>query len=159
MLTPFMLIVSMELHFNPGDIAMVSDCQSAEIFQVKSIEKINHDSQKITSVTPLQKRYHQSAELHDFEINTYYVAPTKQVDATGNVIHALYVKNRNHHATELVDGIDAIHFTYDVKNANQIPANQIQDWAAVRGVKILLHVSAINRYPLHKTAYSYAALP
>ena len=161
MQTPSVLYVSSSLPVTVGDSLMVSDCQTAAIFQVKSIEKVSATLQKIVSVLPLPKRYNMNAEVHTYEVNTYFVAATRRVDAAGAVIYALYRKNLHQHSAELVEGIEAMQFRYDVLQGDRrvtMEASQVQDWAKVMGVSIELHVSATNNYPLHKIRYSYAAL-
>jgi hypothetical protein len=160
MLTSSVLYASTDVHFSPGDMAIISDCQSAEIFKIKMLEKINPQTQKIISQMPLHKQYGNQSELHNFEINTYYVAATQR-NSAGRVIYALYLKNYNNHKTELVEGIDAIHLTYDVIKDNQLvtlSADKIRDWSKVSGVRMMLGLSAIERYPLYKTAYGYAVV-
>jgi hypothetical protein len=161
MLTATVIYVSTELHFMTGDIVMVSDCESAEIFEVKSIQKIHSGMQKIISTMPLHKQYGQYAEVNYFEKNMYFIADTKHTDASGATIHALFVRNHRRHITELVEGVDAISITYDVVQHDQLvmlKAQQVQDWAAVVGVKIELSLSAINAYPLHKKLNRYVAV-
>jgi hypothetical protein len=161
MITTSVLYASTTVHFSPGDMAIISDCQTAEIFKIKMIEKINQQTQKIILQTPLHKQYGNQSELRHFEINTYYVATTQRIDSTGAVIYALYLKNHNNHRTELVEGIDAIHLTYDVIKDGQLvtlTADKIQDWSQVSGVRMIMDLSAIARYPLHKTAYAYAVV-
>jgi hypothetical protein len=159
MITTSILYASTEMHFSPGDVAIISDCQTAEIFKIKVIEKINQQTQKIILQTPLHKQYGNQSELRNFEINTYFVAPTRRNDGKGDVIYALYLKNHNNHRTELVEGIDAIHLTYDVIKEGQLmtlTADKIRDWSQVKAVRMMLSLRAIGRYPLRKIAYTYA---
>ncbi len=155
------LFVSLDAHFSRQDVVIVSDCESAEIFQIKSIESAGENQQKIITQMPLHKHYAQYAEVSKLEENHYVVADTKRVDSTGKIIKALFRRYASGHNLELVEGVQQLQFEYDVLRNNSIVrvhANAVTDWATVVGVAMAVTVHAMSAYPLQKMEYGYAAL-
>lgn len=148
-------------HYKMGDVVILSDCQSAEIFQITKIESTNNHSAKIIFSTPLARRFDQTAELRLLEINTYAIHPTSRTNTVGKLISALYLQNIKNRNNELIEGIDALEMKYTIIHAGAIMtvnADQISDWSALIGVHIALTVSAANFLPLKKIWYGYAVL-
>lgn len=155
------LLLSSNVHFKRNDIVVISDCKSAEIFQIKSIETVSAGSQKMITQMPLHKQYDQYAEVSLFEENHYFVADTKRVDSTGKIIKALFQRNYHGHNVELVEGVEQLRFDYDVLRNGvifRVNAKDITDWDHVVGVNIALTLQTMNAYPLHKIRYGYAAI-
>jgi hypothetical protein len=138
--------------FLRGDVAIISDCQSAEIFIVKNAS-VYGQIQHMESTEPLAKKYNETAAVSFFEINTLLVKNTGRAQ-----VNALYELNLHHRKTELVEGIDEIIFSYDVKQANHsltLNADQITDWSMVVGITIDITVS---HSPLTKHWKTYVGL-
>jgi type IV pilus assembly protein PilW len=160
MLSLTTLFASSDSHFSAGDMAIISDCYSAEIFRIKTVFENNH-IQKIISELPLHKQYNQYSEISHFEINTYYVAKTKRTDSFGKGIYALYRRNAESHVVELVEGVEQLLMTYDVNengSIHRLSADAVSDWAAVIGVHIQISLRAMHGYSMQKIWNGYAAL-
>jgi Tfp pilus assembly protein PilV len=138
--------------FISGDVVIISDCQSAEIFIIKNASA-NGQVQHIVSTLPLAKKYNETASISAFEINTLQVEKTNR-----SHVNALYELNLHHRKTELVEGIDEMIFSYDIKQQKHIltlNANQITDWSQVVGINIDI---TISHSPITKHWKTYVAL-
>lgn len=149
-------IINTASAFKAGEVVLISNCSNAEIFKIKKVSGVNN--QKIFSETPLTQRYDKNSEISNFEINTYFIAATDRKTIDGKTVMALYRQNINNRKTELVEGIDNMQITYDIDQSGEVltvQADQVSDWSKVLGVRIAMHVSALN---LSKTWFIYAAL-
>ncbi|MES2218479.1 MAG: hypothetical protein V4501_08700 [Pseudomonadota bacterium] len=144
--------------FEAGDLAIIADCETAEIFQIKNITIVTPYIRRIESITPLAKNYLQTATISRFEINTFSVERTSSKDNQGKAVTALYVKNRHHRKMELVEDIANLIFTYDVKinqRLQSLTAEQVTDWSSVVGITIHFQV---KHFPFTKHWYTYIAV-
>jgi hypothetical protein len=138
--------------FLSGDVVIISDCQSAEIFIVKNVS-VYGQVQHLQSATPLVKKYNETAAVSFFEINTLLVKNTGREH-----VNALYELNLHQRKAELVEGIDEILFSYDViqdNNSLTLSADQITDWSLVVGINVDITVS---HFPLTRHWKMYVAL-
>lgn len=128
-----------QFKFLEGDILMISDCQTVDIFTVRDAYFVNNDVQKIMTVMPLSKRYDRNANLGFFEENTYFVSDTGRKNVNGSSIYALYMKDIAHQKTELVEGVSAIH------------VNAINDHdQKLLGLAVTILLDSINSYKIQK---------
>lgn len=81
--------VTNEVHINIGDVMVISNCQHAEIFQIKSVAH-NQGIQIVESVKPLEYEYDANSEVSRLEVNRYYVAKTKRNKSNGNPLYSLF---------------------------------------------------------------------
>src|SRR3990167_423289 len=105
------MIVSTPPYYKAGDILLMTNCDQAEIFQVRTV--IQRDKRMyLLSTTPLRNYYQEHSELGRLLVHTYYAADTHRQGRDGRPIYALYRANAPQHSMELVEGIDhiSVHF-------------------------------------------------
>jgi type IV pilus assembly protein PilW len=144
-----------------GDVLLISDCETVETFTAQQISSSSDGTQFIITDTNLTKEYQQNAEVSEFEINTFYIGKTDRKDARGMPIYALYMKDKDAHKTELVEGVSAMQIQYAIfENGGIVEqrSNEIKEWSSVRGVSLQLDFESLNYFPLKKTEYMYVAL-
>ena len=161
---PYMPQESAALHIAPGnglkkgDIVAVTDCASADIFQITGPDDpdqtgtINHNTGNAgvtpgNATKPLSKTYEEDSYIMKLVSVRYFVGTGAsgnpalfraglQTDASGNNVEV---------ANELVDGIENLQILYgeDTQNNDRIPdvyrtADQVSDWNNVVAVRITL---------------------
>lgn len=108
------------LDLSQGDIAIVSDCESMDIFRISNVATGNnttqvtfsHGSNQNTS-NKLSKAYtDENAKLMTFIAHTYYVADTGRNNERGDTIYALYQLDNKGNSSEIVEGVENIQITY-----------------------------------------------
>lgn len=155
---PSTLYTTTSVKFSAGDLLIISDCKSAEVFQVKQISAFINGTQKILSTKPLTKSYEKNAEVSLFKKESYFIADTGRLDETGKTVYALYMKDNHGRKTELVEGIDQMEIYYDVAGNNHLSERSGRELASddvVMGVGLKLRFISFS---LQKTGYIYAAL-
>ena len=144
------LQATLEHRYKPGDILIISNCQHADIFQVKKI-LFSHHVQRMLSVHPLHHHYKKESEIARFHIDTFYIEKNKQQ------LPALFLRDIYHRTTQLVTGIADMQFMFTVNlqnNIKQLAAEQIVDWSKVVGVS--LSFFAVSP-PFKKVWYAYSS--
>lgn len=144
-----------------GDMVVISDCETAEMFDIQALSTASDGTQFIETNKNLTKQYKENSEVSEFEMNTFYIGKTDRKSATGVAIYALYMEDRNFHKTELVEGVDAMQIRYTVfeqGNMREKSSDEVENWAQVVGVSLQLDFDSLNFFPLKKTAYTYVAL-
>lgn len=134
------LSVNKLIHFKSGDILIISDCKTAEIFQVAEIHIVNN-RQHIVPLNVLHHKFGQDAEISRLEINKFYVTKTNRQHEDGSFIFALCMETINGETEELVEDVQRIHILYFVKQNNEIlplKAADIMDWSTVVGVSVAI---------------------
>lgn len=129
--------------FKTGDVLLVSDCKTVDIFIANEVSVASDHTQKIISNEPLSRLYQSDAVLRKLEMDTYSIKDTLRKSESGKPIYALYLENSEGHHSELVDGIDAMQIQFNSHDSE------------IRGVSITLDLDAIS---FQKTWYIYAAL-
>ncbi len=148
-----------------GDIIMVSDCASADVMQITSVQtaslKLQHNAG--STVTPgnstqkLGKQYGTSAKVMKFTANLYYVKDKTDPNDATKTIPSLYMQ-QNGTESELVEGVEDLQITYgvDVSGATSdgIPDKYLKagvaglqtasEWARVKSIRIGLLVRTLN---------------
>lgn len=145
------------------DIAIISDCTSADIFKV--VNSPTTKDQKTTIVhssgrnegSKLSKIYGKDAEVLRFELVSYYVKETSRKSPTGQTIRALYVKRKQDLSSvtapeiELVEGVQDLQIEYGVRTGMSPVVDEyrtaatVTDWEKVVSVRFrLLMQSADN---------------
>jgi type IV pilus assembly protein PilW len=146
--------------FKKNTLAIISDCQHAEVISIESVSDFK-TMQRLTVLSPLHQHYNAFAEVGRLTQNTFFVKATARKNTRGKRIFALYVENIHHHVMELVEGIDKMKLTYDVEYNSEIislSARYVTDWSKVVGVLIQLTVTATEGLALQKEWYTYVAL-
>lgn len=139
------LSVSHHVRFSSGDILIISNCNQAEIFEVKEIKSFQ-GGQKIISHYPLHHQYEQQTEVSRFVINTYFIANTHRRYANGKPIYSLFVKDINQRKSELIEGIQQMRIRYLINH---------DEASSVAGVSIDFNVVSQS---LNKVWHLYAAM-
>lgn len=166
--TPAMTTTSSALHvaagndFAQGDIVLVSDCLSADIFQISNANPDTSGSlvhNTGAAVAPgnttgdLSKAYRTDAEAFRFITRAYYIGAGTSTDRNGAAVPALYRKelaasggNASVQRQELVEGVERmkILFGQDTNDDQDVDvyrwANQVTDtdveWAKVTATQI-----------------------
>jgi type IV pilus assembly protein PilW len=94
-----------------GEIAIIADCEKAELFTIQNlIDAV--DRQTVIPVTPLKEIYGQGAKISLFEKNTYYIHETDRKDKQGVWYSALYLVDIHNHKKELLEGVSGMTLTY-----------------------------------------------
>ncbi len=164
------------------DIAVVSDCESADMFRiVNTVKESGGDiyshahSNSNNSSNNLSKTYDEDSQLFTFRAIAYYVKDTGRDNSRGNDIYALYQFDGVHHADssatpigkedELVEGIEQLQILYGQRLSDGklrfVPADDaslnFDDVEAVR-VSILVSDSAPVRQDNDSRTYSLAGV-
>lgn len=138
------LYVSASLPIKSGDNLIISDCQTAEIFQVKQVLVIDNNTKKIVSKNPLSQFYKIHSEINLLEVVVYFIGAN----------NALFTKDVRGNKSELVEGISQMKITiYQIEN-NKLTAHSVGDLTnsgEIKGISFDLDL-------LHKKWYVYAAL-
>lgn len=103
------IISNKSQYFHAGQLAIISDCQHAEIFRVSNVW-VYGDAQIIIPELPLRHHYQQFAEIGAFVIRQYYLAPAKHQPNSVSLIRALFradIKSRY----QMVEGVDGLIFS------------------------------------------------
>ncbi len=121
------------LNFAVGDIVMIGDCTSADIFEITSITVAgsnlilqhaagqNRDAQ-------LSKPYGTDARVRRFNAYTYFISDSGRTNNSGTSIYSLYRADQNQTLIELADGVDFLQVSY-----KQQSSLGIQDLTADNG--------------------------
>jgi Tfp pilus assembly protein PilW len=154
------LHVSASPRFAVGDVLFISDCQHKEIFTVQALLLANDQTQYIVADRNLSHRYNESAEVSQYEINTYYIAKTSRKDINGREINALYLKNRKGYKTELVEGVDSMLIRYAVIEGEMLEtdSSNMKDATSVVGVSFEIGFNSLTHFFVSKKEYRYVAL-
>jgi len=137
-----------------GDIVMLSDCASADVFQITSVQTsslhLGHNSGSGTpgnSTQQLSKRYSPPAKVLKFTTRTYFI----RNNSSG--IPSLFRQDNAGAAEELITGVDQMQLTYG--KDTDVPPDKIPniylaagqaglqtpaEWSRVRTVRIGLLV-------------------
>jgi hypothetical protein len=141
------LYVSNTLAVSSGDVLLISDCKTADLFTVKEVQSLADNTQKIISEQPLSALYKLNAEVRQLEVNTYFIGETERKTQRDAVIFSLYKKDIHQHKLELVEGINDMKVNIDVNQKGQ-----------QQGVSIELNVGSLNDFILQKIWFIYVAL-
>lgn len=151
--TSAVLRVSATTGISENDVIMISDCSSADIMQITQINNTDpHLVHNTGSGTPgnatkiLSKAYSPStgpggARIMKFKTNTYFI----RTGASGNP--ALFRRENNAAAVELVEGVEQLKIMYGVDTDNdKVPNRYLKagdagltsdaEWASVVSVRI-----------------------
>jgi len=137
------LYVDKVKRFSKNDIIYIGNCQSGEVFQIKSLTQEN-GFQKITTNSPLHKRYPQHAQIALFKSYRFFVQANKHQG------RSLYVEDIYHRKNEISDGVSGISVLYSmIENGRltNLPASAVKNWGGVTGLKLNLsiHQSSFTR--------------
>lgn len=106
------------LELSKDDIAILSDCDSMDIFAITNvtgsgITTFAHGVGTTNASNKLSKAYtDDNARLLAFVSNTYFVSDTGRKNVAGDTIHALYKRDVNGVVSEVVEGVENLQITY-----------------------------------------------
>lgn len=139
-----------------GDLVLVSDCFSADLFRVTNspVENgdgefsVEHDATQNNS-GDLSKPYLLGAQVSRLIVNTYFVGETNRVDLQGNRVTALYRQSMGAAPVELVEGVETFKVLYGERladgNIRYVDAENNIDWANVVSVRASLLINGDDR--------------
>jgi type IV pilus assembly protein PilW len=144
---------------------IISDCSTADIFQISKIIK----NQQVVLITDrsLQKKYNTSATLFPLHAIVYFIAKSNHKNLSDEPIFALYRKELfqpNQHADEILEGISRMQIRYSIiDDAKQqlredLTAEEVtamHAWANVVSVAIALLVDSIEPVFAKPKKYHY----
>lgn len=152
-------------NFKKGDVVIVSDCETADIFRISNTVSgstpynLAHGSgvNSGTTTPKLSKIYGSDALILRFETNLYFIAPSgldkdltlNRTNKRGDTINSLYRVNIDNELDELVQGVDALILLYGERlsdgNVHYMAADDAGlDMARVDSIKVGLLMSSIE---------------
>jgi len=137
-----------------GDIAMITDCGGAAIFQVTNYTVANGNIVHNAGVggglpspgnatSNLGRRYAEGAQLFRMRTTSYYIAPSS--NGTGP---ALWRRSSNRPAEELAEGVERLRIRYgEDLDGDGVPdawrrADQVGFWERVTALRVAILVSS-----------------
>lgn len=109
------------LGLKKGDLALVADCESVDLFRVSNqpgqsgAVQIAHNSSANLSDN-LRKAYGTQASVMKFIAHTYYVGDTGRRDEHGHPVTALYRHSADGQVVELMEGIENLQILYGARS-------------------------------------------
>ncbi|MSP53272.1 MAG: prepilin-type N-terminal cleavage/methylation domain-containing protein [Gammaproteobacteria bacterium] len=124
--------------FKQEDLAVISDCEQADIF---AISHINGSKKQLKPTTILSKCYAPPAEVGELLYYLFYIQP----DDT------LYMLDNSKIPEELVDHVSdlQLQFSTHASPNNYVTANGINHWSQVHSVKVELGFDSKNQAAEH----------
>lgn len=154
-------VVGNPLGLSQNDIAILSDCESMDIFRISNVTGDGSNNTIVTFAhgigsntntdNKLSKAYtDENARLMTFVAHTYFVADTGRKNNQGDTINALYRMDEDGTVEEIVEGVENIQLTYgeEYVNGNRrfVPASTSGlDLTQVTSIKISLLVASNDR--------------
>jgi type IV pilus assembly protein PilW len=156
-----------------GDIVMISDCSSADIMQITSVQasalKIQHNPggslSPGNSTQVLSKQYVPPAKLMKFKTVTYFI--TLRLDG----VPVLMMQENGGNAVELIEGVEEMQILYGkdtdttpdgVPNvylrAGQSGLTTPNDWTRVHAVRIALLIRTVTGKEEYTNSDTYSVL-
>lgn len=157
--------------FEAGDILMITDCASIDIFRATNVSSssnstkvtIAHTQSKNTS-SRLSKAYQSDALVMAFESTTYYVADTGRDNMAGDPIYGLYVQHLRDNPVELVAGVENMQVLYGVDTDadgsadTYANADAVANFANVISARVALLVSSVAPATTRPNTQTYTLL-
>lgn len=143
--------------FAPGNILIISDCQSSDIF----LAAAGTTNTNIVPATALSKAYLTDARVSPLQISAFYLKASPNTNQAGQPIYALYRQNANGTEDELLDGIENMQASYGVDTNNDqsadtyLKASAVTDWTTVNAVYLNLLFSTVENVAAQSTPYTF----
>ena len=136
------------------DLVLITDCSSADLFQVSSINTsgapvtISHGATKNSSAS-LGKSYSTGSTIRRYIANTYYVADNGQTNTAGNPVFSLFRQDVYGNSAEIVEGVNSMQVLYGEEVATGLlryvaASSAGLDMANVRSMRIGLLMQSTN---------------
>lgn len=164
---------------NKYDLAIVTDCESADMFRIVNTPAENAEvtlahSNSHNASNNLSKAYKDDSQVMAFEAKAYYAKDTGRNNSQGDAIYALYQFDSTYHdgtisggrvnvtgrEQELVEGIEQLQILYGQRlsdgNLRFIPADGSNlDFAQVEAIRIGVLVSSPDAVLSHDDNATY----
>ncbi len=154
-----------KMDFKKGDVLMIASCQHVDFIRVEKISfrggattiYTSQDSPKL-----LAPDYQENSQIGYLLSLFYYVAKTTRKNKEGDAVFALYSQDANSpKPSELVDGVENMQLSFAVLNSGQqnlqdLTADNINNWAAVRSVSIALLMDSVEGIADRQLSYTFA---
>lgn len=142
-----------------GDILIISDCQSSDIFQATA----GSSNTTIKHSAALSKAYQTDAKVYKLQVYAFYLKASGRTNQAGQPVYALYRQNIAGTEEELFDGVENMKITYGQDSNSDITADTYEsasaiatsDWANVITVNLDLLFSSIENVSEKSTSYTY----
>ncbi len=148
--------------FKSGDLALISDCEGANIFRVTGVAYSGSVLQ-LSHGTNLSKVFQSDAVVAKFYAYAFYVGDTGRVSATGKAIQAMYRRDLDTGATdELAEGVSNLQLIYGIdqdgdRQADRyVSANAVPNWSQVVSVRVSLLADSVENSLSTRVSYSFA---
>lgn len=142
--------------FDSGDVLLITDCRSADLFRASAVIEGPTDVFTITrgagnSTSALSRPYTDSATVMALRQQDYFVRATGRQDAAGQPVFALF-ERVNGQVSELVEGVEDMRLRFGVDTSGNSVANvyrteaqmAVDDWPDVVSVRVELLVSSVE---------------
>lgn len=141
--------------FQSGQLLLISDCQSIDIFNATSATSatsIKHTQGSNTSGS-LSKAYLTDAVVFPYEVKAFYIRDTGRLNRNNQTIYGLFSMDILGNEEEIAEGIENMQITYGVDTDNDTAtetyqsANQVENannWSKVRVVRINLLANTVD---------------
>lgn len=141
--------------FAAGDILLITDCTSADLFRASDVTQaggtftITHDAGNTTNA--FSRPFNQSATVMAFRQQDYFVRATPRLDNAGQPVLALF-ERVNGQVSELVEGVEDMRLRYGVDTTGDSIANVYRtealmapnDWPRVVSARVELLVASVE---------------
>lgn len=110
-----------------GDLAVISNCDAAELFEVSSISgsatKLIQPGQALSQAYSLKDAADRTLRVSRFVSAVYYIGDTTRTNSDGDAIRSLYLQTwpydaPNNPAIELIEGVDQMQLSFGVRQAS-----------------------------------------
>jgi len=146
-------------NFQDGDVLIISDCTSTDIFRVSSWDgtnnQIEHDSTENSENGRLSKAYGSGARVFKLSTYDYYIK------LNANSEPSLYVREDGVES-ELVEGVEDMTIVYGIDTSGDravdsyVAAASVTDWGEVASVRVELGLRSLNdNIALNSTTYNF----
>ncbi len=124
-------IASDPIGIQSGDILVISDCETADIFTTQGVSggspiTITHPA-SVNISSMLSKPYGTDATVYAFAWHVYFVGDTGRKNSHGQSVFALFRRDIKGSIDEIVEGVENMQVTYgeraDNGNIRYVPAN------------------------------------
>lgn len=149
------------LPLSENDNVILSDCKTAEAFQIRQVVPIDKNTIKIISKIPLSKFYPVHSEVNKLDVQAYFVGLTKRMDKDHHPISALFLKNNAGKKQELVENISNMKIYFSQIENNRLiehALNELTDSSDIKNISFIIDLTSNTGLDLHKKRYVYVAL-
>lgn len=158
--------VTSHMSFLPLRYYIISDCQSADLFQSSAgtMNTIITHSIPQNTLNTLSKAYSTDASVYNYQVYAYYIRDTGRRNQSNAPIYGLFRAEQNGSEEEISEGIESMKVTYGIdsdddgnvnlyQSAAQVEANQ--NWGRVISINIHLLANTIENVAEKSQSYNF----